>query len=87
MVAGDLKEFESLMEDARALKASDDSLADGKDLDAMVVPVSGDQRLIVVPLRRAGNELGETITGSQGEYRHLVARNTEFARWVCQRLG
>jgi len=43
------QEFESLMEKARALKRGDDSLADGKDLDAMVVPLSDNQRLIVVP--------------------------------------
>ncbi len=87
LAAGDLKEFESLMEKARSLKGSDDSLADGKDLDAMVVPVSDDQRLIVVPLRRAGNELGETITGSQGEYQHLVARQHRVRSLGLSTLG
>lgn len=87
LAASELQEVESLMQKARALKGTDDSLADGKDLDAMVVPVSDDQRLIVVPLRRAGSGLGDTITGSQGEYRHLVARQHRVRSLGLSTLG
>jgi PAS domain S-box-containing protein len=81
------REFESLLAKARALKNGDDSLADGKDLDAMVVPVSEDQRLIVVPLRRPGRDLGDTIIGSQSEYQKLVARQRRVRSLGLSTLG
>jgi PAS domain S-box-containing protein len=87
-LAGDqAQEFERLMEKARALKRGDDSLADGKDLDAIVAPISDNQRLIVVPLRRAGTGLGDTITGSQGEYQKLVARQRRVRSLGLSTLG
>ncbi|HKB68944.1 MAG TPA: ATP-binding protein [Pyrinomonadaceae bacterium] len=85
--ASESREFENLMEKARALKSGDDSLTDGKDLDAMVVPVSENQRLIVVPLRRPGRDLGDTIIGSQSEYQHLVARQRRVRSLGLSTLG
>jgi two-component system nitrogen regulation sensor histidine kinase NtrY len=85
--ASQSREFEGLMEKARALKIGDDSLTDGKDLDAMVVPVSENQRLIVVPLRRPGRDLGDTIIGSQSEYQHLVARQRRVRSLALSTLG
>ena len=85
--ATDTKELESLLEKARSLSAPDDSLADGKDLDAVVVPLSENQQLVVVPLRRASSDLGDTITGSQGEYRHLVERQRRVRLLGLSTLG
>src|SRR5258705_4483834 len=85
--ASESREFEGLIEKARALKSGDDSLADGKDLDAMVVSVSETQRLIVVPLRRPGRDLGDTIIGSQSEYQHLVARQRRVRSLGLSTLG
>lgn len=87
LAGSEVQEFETLMAKARALKGADGSLADGKDLDAMVVPVSENQRLIVVPLRRAGSGLGDTITRSQGEYRHLVDRQRRVRSLGLSTLG
>jgi two-component system nitrogen regulation sensor histidine kinase NtrY len=90
LAAGEAQELESLMARARELNAtdgSDGSLADGKDLDAMVVPVSETQRLIVVPLRRAGRGLGDTIAGSQSEYQKLVARQRRVRSLGLSTLG
>lgn len=89
--ARDSKELESLLEKAHSLKGSDDSLADGKDLDAVVVPLTdvqtSGQQLIVVPLRRASSDLGDTITGSQGEYRKLVERQRRVRLLGLSTLG
>lgn len=85
--ASEAQQFDSLMEKARALKRGDDSLADGKDLDAIVVPISDTQRLLVVPLRRAESGLGDTITGSQGEYQKLVARQRRVRSLGLSTLG
>jgi two-component system, NtrC family, nitrogen regulation sensor histidine kinase NtrY len=89
--ARDVKELETLLEKAHSLKGSDDSLADGKDLDAVVVPLpdvqASGQQLIVVPLRRASSDLGDTITGSQGEYRKLVERQRRVRLLGLSTLG
>jgi two-component system nitrogen regulation sensor histidine kinase NtrY len=81
------KELDSLLQRARALADANQSLADGKDLDAMVVPLSETQRLIVVPLPRAGSDLGDTIAGSQGEYQKLVARQRRVRALGLSTLG
>src|ERR1043166_4360246 len=83
----DVKDLDGLLEQARSLQGANDSLADGKDLDAMVVPISNDQRLIVVPLRRASSDLGDAITGSQGVYRHLVERQRRVRALGMSTLG
>src|SRR6185436_10019833 len=85
--ATDSEQVESLLSKARLLHAGDESLADAKDLDAVMVPVSEDERLIVVPLRRAGTDLGDTITGTQGEYRKLVARQRRVRSLALSTLG
>src|SRR6266550_1753713 len=85
--ASDVKELESLLEKAHSQKGDDSSLADGKDLDAVVVPLSENQQLVVVSLRLASSDLGDTITGSQGEYRHLVARQRRLRSLGLSTLG
>ena len=85
--ATDAKELGSLLEKAHSLSGDDDSLADGKDLDAVVVPLSENQQLVVVSLRRASSDLGDTITGSQGEYRKLVDRQRRVRLLGLSTLG
>jgi nitrogen fixation/metabolism regulation signal transduction histidine kinase len=85
--AADDKELSTLLESAHSLEGDDDSLADGKNLDAVVVPISDNQRLVVVSLRRASTDLGDTITGSQGEYRKLVERQRRVRLLGLSTLG
>ena len=59
----------------------------GKDLDAVVVPLSETQQLVLVSLRRANSDLGDTITGSQGEYRKLVERQRRVRLLGLSTLG
>ena len=89
--AAEIKELDSLLQQARSLKGSDDSLADGKDLDAVVVPLSevenSGQQLVLVSLRLASSDLAERITGSQSEYRHLVDRQHRVRSLGLSTLG
>src|SRR6185503_13767244 len=80
-------ELDQLLRRARRLKGEDDSLADGKDFDAVTVPLADTNQLIVVPGRRATNDLNETITGSQGEYRKLVERQRRVRLLGLSTLG
>ncbi len=43
--------------------------------------------MIVVPLRRPGRDLGDTIIGSQSEYQHLVARQRRVRSLGLSTLG
>jgi two-component system nitrogen regulation sensor histidine kinase NtrY len=89
--ATDEKGLVSLLDKAHSLKGTDDSLADGKDLDAVVVPLAGEpasgQQVVVVSLRRTSSDLGTTITGSQGEYRKLVERQRRVRLLGLSTLG
>ena len=97
LTASESSELEALLEKARLLNGPDDSLADGKDFDAAVVPLSMDQTsgvqssdnhwLVVVPLRRAGSDLQDTIGGSEGEYRKLVERQRRVRLLGLSTLG
>jgi two-component system nitrogen regulation sensor histidine kinase NtrY len=80
-------ELDKLLTQARLLKGEDDSLADGKDFDAVTIPLADTRQLIVVPGRRATNDLNETITGSQGEYRKLVERQRRVRLLGLSTLG
>ena len=83
----DSKELDAILESAHSLKGGDDRLADGKDFDATTVDLSDDQRLVVVPLRRASSDLNDTIRGSQGEYRKLVERQRRVRLLGLSTLG
>lgn len=81
-------EVDSLLRTARAPGAADvASLADGKDFDVVSVKLADNRQLIVVPLRRASNDLGDTISGSEGEYQKLVARQRRVRRLGLSTLG
>ena len=85
--AAEARELERLLERSHSLRETDDSLSDGKDFDAVVVPLVDNQHLVVVPLRRASSDLGDTITGSQGEYRKLVERQRRVRLLGLSTLG
>jgi len=85
--ANGVSELDRLLEKSHSLKDSDDSLSDGKDFDVVVVPLVDNEHLVVVPLRRASSDLGDTITRSQSEYRKLVARQRRVRLLGLSTLG
>jgi two-component system nitrogen regulation sensor histidine kinase NtrY len=87
LTAAENSEVDQLLTQARPLKGEDDSLADGKDFDAVTIPIEGTHQLIVVPGRRATSDLNDTITGSQGEYRKLVERQRRVRLLGLSTLG
>lgn len=85
--AANAAEVESLIAKASASRSVDDSLADGKSFDAMVVPISESQSLILVSLPREGSDLEATIKGSQSEYQKLVSRQRRVRSLALSTLG
>ncbi len=81
-------EVDSLLKKAYAVGETEvASLADGKDFDVVSVKLADGRQLIVVPLRRASSELGDTLSGSQGEYEKLVARQRRVRSLGLSTLG
>ncbi len=81
-------EVDELLRRASAAGATDvASLADGKEFDVVSVKLADNRQLIVVPLKRVGNELGDAISGSEGEYQKLVARQRRVRRLGLSTLG
>lgn len=80
-------ELDQILSQARSLKGDNDSLADGKDFDAVSVQFAGGNQLIVVPQRRPANDLEDRITGSRSEYRKLVERQRKVRLLGLSTLG
>jgi PAS domain S-box-containing protein len=59
----------------------DERVGDRRNFDAVSVALSGDRSLIVVRARHIDSNLDEIITGSQGEYNKLVAKQRKV-RWL-----
>ena len=101
LTASETSEVGALFEKAHTLQGTDESLAEGKDFEVVVVPLSGDQshvqtpgvatssnqRLVVIPLRRASSDLSDTIGGSEDEYRKLVERQRRVRLLGLSTLG
>jgi two-component system nitrogen regulation sensor histidine kinase NtrY len=87
LTAAENSELAELFSRARSLKGDNDSLADGKDFDAVTVQLAGGSQLIVVPERRAASDLNQRITGSQSEYRKLVERQRRVRLLGLSTLG
>ncbi len=63
------------------IERKDERVGDRRSFDAVSVPLSGDRNLIVVRARHIDSNLDEIITGSQGEYNKLVAKQRKV-RWL-----
>jgi PAS domain S-box-containing protein len=85
--ASENSDVDAILQKARSLEDAEGSLTDGKDFDAARVPLSGDQFLLVVPLRRAASDLNDTIRGSQGEYQKLIERQRRVRLLGLSTLG
>jgi two-component system nitrogen regulation sensor histidine kinase NtrY len=65
----------------------DESLTDGKGFDVVSVPLSGNRKLIVAPMRLSNSNLGDIITGSQSHYNNLVAKQRKVRLLGLSTLG
>jgi len=102
LTSSEASDLAILLEKARLLHGPNESLADGKDFDVAVVPLSdvhgsgvqppgvqpsATQQLVVVPLRRASSDLNDAIGGSEDEYRKLVERQRRVRLLGLSTLG
>jgi len=71
--ATDSDQLEKLFSKARFFHSPDGlNQIDGKEFDALSVPLNETEMLIVAPQKRAANDLTDLVTGSERDYQDLV---------------
>lgn len=88
LTATDIDQLEKLFGEARSSYGPTGiNLADGKDFDALAVPLNESEMLIIAPQKRAANDLTDLVTGSERDYRDLVTRQRRVRLLGLSTLG
>ena len=86
--AADSDQLEKLFSDARLLHGpSGVNLVDGKEFDALAVPLNQTEMLIIAPQKRASNDLTDLVTGSERDYQDLVRKQRRVRLLGLSTLG
>jgi two-component system, NtrC family, nitrogen regulation sensor histidine kinase NtrY len=84
----DSTKLEALFSEARKTReGTGANLADGKEFDAIAVPLNQSETLIIAPQKRAENDLNELITGSERDYQQLVKKQRRVRLLGLSTLG
>ena len=63
------------------------NLVDGKEFDALAVPMNDTEMLIIAPQKRSLNDLTELVTGSERDYQDLVSKQRRVRLLGLSTLG
>src|SRR5215204_4460999 len=86
--AADSEQLERLFSEARKFHGPTGStLADGKDFDALAVPLNNTETLIIAPQKRATNDLTDLVAGSERDYQDLVRKQRRVRLLALSTLG
>jgi nitrogen fixation/metabolism regulation signal transduction histidine kinase len=84
----DSEQLEKLFSEARKFRGpTGTTLADGKDFDALAVPLSQSEMLIIAPQKRAANDLTDLVTASERGYQDLVRKQRRVRLLGLSTLG
>jgi len=84
--ADDAAKLDRLFAEARN-GPTGEALADGKEFDAIAVPLNESERLIIAPQKRIGTNLSEVVTGSERDYQELVRKQRRVRLLGLSTLG
>src|SRR6185436_20916064 len=86
MSPGDSEQLEKLFSNARH---GSDALnqVDGKEFDALAVPLNQSEMLIIAPQKRASNDLTDLVAGSERDYQDLVSKQRRVRLLGLSTLG
>ena len=88
MSATDAEELDKLFGEARRFHGpSGSSLVDGKEFDALALPLNQSEMLIIAPQKRAANDLTDLVTDSERGYQNLVAQQRRVRLLALSTLG
>jgi two-component system, NtrC family, nitrogen regulation sensor histidine kinase NtrY len=86
--ATDTEQLEKLFSEARrAHGPSGSSLVDGKEFDALAVPLNQSEMLIIAPQKRASNDLTDLVNDSERGYQNLVGQQRRVRLLGLSTLG
>jgi PAS domain S-box-containing protein len=86
--APDEEQLEKLFGEARKFRGpSGSSLVDGKEFDALAVPLNQSEMLIIAPQKRASNDLTDLVTDSERGYQNLVGQQRRVRLLGLSTLG
>ena len=84
----DAEELDKLFSEARKSRGpASATLADGKDFDALAVPLNHSELLIIAPQKRAANDLTDLVTASERGYQDLVRKQRRVRLLGLSTLG
>ena len=88
LLPSDSEELEKLFSEARKFHGPTGiMLADGKDFDALAVPLNQSEMLIIAPQKRAANDLTDLVTASERGYQDLVRKQRRVRLLGLSTLG
>lgn len=86
--ATDTEQLDKLFGEARKFRGpSGSSLVDGKEFDALAVPLNQSEMLIIAPQKRATNDLTDLVTDSERGYQTLVGQQRRVRLLGLSTLG
>jgi PAS domain S-box-containing protein len=86
--ATDSEQLEKLFNDVRLFHGpTGANLIDGKEFDALGVPLNDTEMLIIAPRKRALNDLTDLVTGSERDYQDLVRKQRRVRLLGLSTLG
>ena len=84
----DAEELDKLFSEARKSRGpASATLADGKDFDALAVPLNHSELLVIAPQKRAANDLTDLVTASERGYQDLVRKQRRVRLLGLSTLG
>ena len=84
----DSEQLEKLFSHARSFHGPEGlNQVDGKEFDALAVPMSQTETLIIAPQKRASNDLSDLVAGSERDYQDLVRKQRRVRLLGLSTLG
>ena len=83
----DSDQLQKLFNNARLHGPDEFNQVDGKEFDALAVPLTSNETLIIAPQKRASNDLTDLVAGSERDYQDLVRKQKRVRLLGLSTLG
>ena len=83
----DSDQLQKLFDNAKQHGPDDYNQIDGKEFDALAVPLTANELLIIAPQKRASNDLTDLVAGSERDYQDLVGKQKRVRLLGLSTLG